>query len=115
MAASRAARGGDQDKPAPVALNLDTLEREGGAREPFVVVLASKRLLLSDPQEIDWQKLLTALRDPHVFFRLIVPPDDHELFFGAEMPGWKMNKLMEAYMAHYGLPSPGEANASLVS
>jgi hypothetical protein len=113
--AGRTPRGGQQDKPPPVALNLDTLEREGGTREPFVIVLGGERLLLSDPAEVDWQKLLTALRDPYVFFRLVIPPDDAETFFGTAMPGWKMNKLMQAYMAHYGLPSPGEANASPVS
>lgn len=112
MAASNGRR--QPDKPAPIALNLDTLEREGGATEPFAVVLGGERLLLSDPAEVDWQKLLAALRDPYVFFRLVIPPDDHEVFFGTAMPGWKMNKLMESYMAHYGLQSPGEANASPV-
>jgi hypothetical protein len=104
-----------QDKPAPVSLNLDTLEREGGTPEPFVVVLAGERLLLSDPAEVDWQKLMAAIRDPHVFFRLIIPPDDHKTFFDATLPGWKMNKLMQSYMEHYGLPSPGEAVASPAS
>jgi hypothetical protein len=108
----RPAAGRPEDQPAPVSLNLDTLEREGGTRPPFVVVLGGRRLLLSDPAEVDWQKLLVAMRDPHVFFRLIIPPDDHDAFFGAALPGWKMNQLMTTYMAHYGLPSPGEAIAS---
>lgn len=114
MAGSTRRQNGDQDKRAPIALNLDTLEREGGAPDPFVFVHGGERILLSDPQEIDWQKLLAALRDPMVFFRLVVPPDDHKVFFGTDMPGWKMNRLMQEYMTHYGLPSPGEATASLV-
>jgi hypothetical protein len=100
------------DKPAGVSLNLDTLEREGGPQDPFVLVLGGERILLSDAAEMDWQKLLASLNDPRVFFRLVIPPDDHKTFFGTDMSAWKMNKLMESYMAHYGLPSPGEANAS---
>lgn len=104
--------GQPQDKPEPVAMNLDTLEREGGTPGPFPIILSKKRILLSDPQEVDWQKLLAALRDPVVFFHLVIPPDDHRAFFGAHLPTWKMNRLMAGYMAHYGLPSPGEVSAS---
>jgi hypothetical protein len=100
------------DKPAPVALNLDTLEREGGPTDPFVFVHGGERILLSDPAEMDWQKLLNAMRDPVVFFQLVIPPDCRDAFFNAPMAGWKMNKLMQSYMAHYGMSSPGEANAS---
>ncbi|MFG3710883.1 hypothetical protein [Micromonospora sp. NPDC047730] len=94
-----------------VALDLDTLEREG-AKDPFTFRHGGKRFMMSDPQEIDWQKLLVALRDPVFFMTLALPADDREEFFSLDMPSWKMNRLVKAYSEHYGLPSPGEAAGS---
>ncbi|MFI7608782.1 hypothetical protein ACIBTV_27230 [Micromonospora sp. NPDC049366] len=94
-----------------VALDLDSLERED-SKGPFPFRHKGRRYLLSDPQEIDWQRLLIAQRDPVYFITLALPADDREAFFASEMPGWKMNKLMERYVKHYGLTSPGEAAGS---
>lgn len=93
------------------AMNLDELEREGGPRQPFDFVLDGKRYLLSDPQELDWQDVISAMSNPVMFFRLVLPAEDHVAFFRTKIPGWKMNALMEGYQTHYGLPSPGEAGA----
>jgi hypothetical protein len=91
------------------ALNLDILEREN-PKAPFDFVHHGRRYLLSDPQEIDWQRLLVAMRNPVLFVRLVLPPDDHREFFGTDLPAWKMNALMKAYQEHYGLPAAGEAD-----
>ncbi len=97
--------------PAPkVALNLDTLEREGGTPIPFDFLLAGERYLLSDPQEVDWQDLLTAMRSPVMFFRIVLPAEQHHKFFAARMPSWKMAHLMRRYQDHYGLPNGPEAD-----
>jgi hypothetical protein len=88
------------------ALDLDKLEREG-APKPFDFVLDGHRYLMSDPQEVDWQDMLAALQNPVMFFRLVLPADDQQQFFRTKLPAWRMNKLMQAYQDHYGLPSAG--------
>jgi hypothetical protein len=87
----------------PAALDLDALEREG-APTPFDFILEGKRYMLSDPQEVDWQDLLAALSNPHMFFRLVLPAEDHREFFETRLPSWKMRKLMARYQDHYGIP-----------
>lgn len=88
----------------PAALNLDTLEREG-APVPFDFIHDGKRFLLSDPKELDWQDVISAMSNPHMFFKLVLPAEDRRAFFESRMPTWKMNILMERYQDHYGLPS----------
>ncbi len=99
------------DNLPATALDLDALEREGGSPVPFVFQLSGKRYLLSDPKEIDWQDLVSALSSPYMFFKLMLPADDHEQFFSTKVPSWKLNALVEAYIKHYGLPNAGESNA----
>lgn len=93
-----------QKRAASSALDLDAMEREGST-EPFEFLLQGNRYLLSDPTEVDWQDLLAALGNPHMFFRLVLPPDDYREFFSTKLPSWKMNRLMDKYTDHYGLPS----------
>lgn len=99
-----------QEPPrAPAALNLNTLEREGGPKLPFDFDLGDKRYILSDPQEVDWQDLLLSMNNPVSFFRIVLPPDDHVSFFSTKLATWKMNVLMRQYQEHYGLPTGPEA------
>lgn len=91
-----------------VALDLDKLEREG-APIPFDFLLEGKRYIMSDPKDVDWQDLMAAMSSPTMFFRLVLPADDQQMFFQTRMAAWKMNKLMERYQEHYGLPSAGNA------
>lgn len=95
----------------PAALDLDKIEREGGSPKPFDFVLDGKRYVMSDPQEIDWQDLLSAMSNPVMFFRLVLPPDEQNEFFRTRLSAWRMNKLMTAYQDHYGLPSQGNPGA----
>lgn len=85
------------------ALNLDALEREG-APEPFEVFHGGRLYKLTDPKEIDWQDLIAALGNPALFFRRVLPESEWTTFMSTKMPTWKMNKLMEKYLQHYGLP-----------
>lgn len=96
--------GADATQTRPVALDLDKLEREG-APVPFDFTLEGRRYLMSDPKEVDWQDLLAAMSNPHMFFRLVLPPEDHQPFFETRLASWKMNKLMQRYQDHYGLPT----------
>lgn len=88
----------------PVAINLDGLEREGSPL-PFDFMLGGRRYLMSDPKEVDWQDLLAAMSNPIVFFRLVLPPEDRTAFFDTHLASWKMEKLINAYLEHYGLPT----------
>jgi hypothetical protein len=90
---------------SPAALDLDALEREGAAAQPFDFILGGKRYMMSDPQNVDWQQLISVMNNPHMFFRTVLPPEDHRTFFDAQLPSWKMRKLMDEYQAHYGIPS----------
>lgn len=103
-------------EPAPakqvsVALDLDALEREGAVAEPFTFQHLDHVYTMIDPQEIDWQDLLSGLRNPGLFVRYAMGLEDQKKFFGEKVPAWKMNKLMEAYQTHFGLPDLGNANA----
>lgn len=98
------------DKPTPISLNLDALEREG-TPDPFSIVLGGRRIIMADAQEVDWQTLMASMSAPRAFFRLIVPPDDQAHFFAASLPTWKMRSLMNAYTEHYGLTDEGNPAA----
>lgn len=87
----------------PAALDLDKLEREG-TPAPFDFILNERRYIMSDPQEVDWQDLMAAFSNPHMFFRLVLPPEDRSTFFDQRLPSWKMNKLVASYQDHYGIP-----------
>lgn len=98
------------DKPAPISLNLDSLEREG-APGPFVVVLGGDRYEFTDAQEIDWQELQSVLTDPATFFRKVLPGEQGKKFLAQKIATFKLRKLMDAYREHFGLVEPGEAAA----
>lgn len=95
-------------EPTTPALDLDKLEREG-APGTFDFTLEGRRYIMSDPKEVDWQDLLAAMSNPVMFFRLVLPADDQREFFQTRLPAWKMNKLMQSYQDHYGLPTVGNA------
>lgn len=94
-----------------VTLDLDALEREGAVDEPFTFRYKERDYEMIDPQEIDWQDLLSGLRNPGLFVRFAMSNEDQKNFFGERVPAWKMNALMQAYQEHFGLPDLGNANA----
>lgn len=96
---------------SPVALDLDTLEREGDTPGPFTFIHDGDTYSMVDPQEVDWQDLLSGLRNPVLFVRFAMSAEDQKRFFAKHVPAWKMNKLMGAYSDHFGLPDLGNANA----
>lgn len=105
--------GRSSDSPAPVALNLDKLEQEGGGPGPFVVVLGGRRLELIDAEELDWQIMHDlSERDVRQFMRLVVPEDDQDYFFSQKLSLRAMNTLQSSYRDFYGTTDQGEAAAS---
>lgn len=100
-----------QDKPPKVGLNLDALDREG-APEPFVVTFDGKPMTFKDAAEIDWQDLIRAQYDPRFFFTVSLSEADAKRFLEKKLPTWKMEKLMAAYNAHYGIDDMGKRDAS---
>ncbi len=101
----------DQTPTSKVSLDLDALEREGEAAGPFTFQHDGRSYTMLDPQDIDWQDLLAGFRNPALFIRFAMPLSDQKDFFGKRVPAWKMNKLMQAYQEHFGLPDLGNLNA----
>lgn len=83
-----------------VNLNLDQLERESKA--PFSFVHNEVRVEMTDPSEIDFKDLMT-IEHPANFLKFALSPEAKKLLAETEMPGWKFNKIIEAYMEYYGL------------
>lgn len=92
-----------QDKPT-IQLNLDTMERPAGQKkEEFSFVCAGKRMVMKDPEEIDWQDLVSVADNTSGLFRFALEREDYRLFMQQRMPMWKLNALGDAYNAHYEL------------
>lgn len=96
--------------PNSVTLDLDAIERPDPPGK-FSFKHKGYTYVANDPQEIDWQKLLLAMTNPVVFFKLVLQEEDVTRFLTSLMPTWKMRILMTEYREHYGIPEPGEADA----
>lgn len=95
-----------------MSFDLDALERED-AKEVFTATVGGKDVRFADPSDLDWQDVASInAADPEQFLSSVVHEDDSEHFFGESIPSWKLNKLLEAYLDHYGLAAPGETSAS---
>lgn len=99
-----------------VHFNLDTLEREN-EREPYAFVLGGRRWTTLDPQEMDWQDLAALdVRDFGDNFRVLLGAEAYAEFRQVKhVPQWKIERLNDAVMKHYGLINPGEADGSSTS
>lgn len=88
-----------------VALDLDTLEREGDIPEPFPIRVKGRVIVLRDIQELDWQDVAAIghSRNAHLFFQKAIHEDDYEHFISARIESWKMERLMQDYLTHYGV------------
>ena len=97
------------DKPT-IHLNLDKLER-GDAPEPLGVAYKGTYFVFVDPQELDYRAFDNlAAGDLVGQFRVLLSDDEQfEKFKAMKMELWRMRKLSEAIMEHYGM---GEGSAS---
>lgn len=97
------------DKPAGIALNLDTMKREGEVADDFVVVLEGKPRKFTDPFELDWQDA-AQINDPVAMFAKALSAQDHADLMAAKIPVWKINTLAETYMRHFGFDRDAQGN-----
>lgn len=111
--------GAEPELPAadttPVDLDLDALERDGKRPGPFTFRVEGEQFSLADPQDIDWQDLLVATRNPLMFIRYTLGEDEYKRFLRLKMPEWKMEKLMAAFFKHFGMTDSPEVRALLGS
>lgn len=93
------------DKPSPVGLNLDILEREGVVPPLFAFVSAGRRFEMRDPFDLsadEVQSLLTAGGDLPTAFTVLMGADEADEFLPA-VPLWKLTAVIEAWYGHYGI------------
>ena len=90
--------------PEPgVILDLDAEERAPqDVKPPFIVTIGGKNVTFADPTEIDWRDL-AAVEVPGDLLRVAMSKEDRKHLQDTALPGWKFNRLMEAYYSHYDL------------
>lgn len=90
--------------PEPgVILDLDLEERDPkDVKPPFVTKVNGRNITLADPGEIDW-KDLAGVEIPADLLHVAMSSEDRQHLWKADLPGWKFNRLMEAYYTHYDL------------
>lgn len=90
--------------PEPgVILDLDLETRPAkDVKPPFVVNVEGQKVTLADPSEIDWRDL-AVVEQPGDLLRVAMTREDRQYLQSLSLPGWKFNRLMEAYYAHYDL------------
>ena len=92
-----------------VHFSLDTYEREK-VYEPFAADLGGRRIVMTDPQELEWLDLAT-LESPAEFIDLCMGDEDREYLLSLKLKSWQLNGLMDAYMSHYGIGDRGKGRA----
>lgn len=101
----------DKSPDISVDLSLDDLEKEN-PRQPYRTKLRGRVITLNDPQDIDWLILMDIEDDPTQFVTNCMSEEDAEFFMEEPLESWKVNRLMEAFMRHYGLGSRGKGRGS---
>lgn len=99
--------------PASKPFDLDALEREG-TPEPFTFRAGGEKFTVTDMKERDWSDLAETQDEPKSWMRLYLG-DDFDRFAGlphGTVPSWKLEQLVGAINAHFGVGEPGEDNAS---
>ncbi len=99
------------DPTDKIDFNLDVVEREK-TYKPFVVGIGGRSVTMTDPSEFDW-KDLADIDQPVQFFKYACDAETRAFLLAQKIPGWKLGKLIEAYMAHYGLEAKGNVDGLL--
>jgi hypothetical protein len=87
--------------PQSFDLDLDSYQKPVEEQiAPFTVKLGQRIVTFNNPDEVDWKDLLD-ITDPVQFIRFSCSREDREFIFGQKLEGYKMAKLMEAYMTHF--------------
>lgn len=112
--------------PNNVKLNLDELDyesvdAEAAKRAPFTFQLGGREITMIDPSTLDWRDLME-IENPVYFLKYALSEEvpegqtvsDKEHVKAQAMPGWKLGKLIEGYIKHYGLDKQGNGVASRI-
>lgn len=103
-----------------IQLNLDSIEREQvrgipkPKAKPFAVSFLGTTLVFEDPLEIAAPILMRMEETPERFFRAALNDVhfEHIMANFDELPGWKLQALMQGYQDYYGLDGQGNARGS---
>ena len=107
---ARALSAVDGDTPGGVDFNMDTYEREGERPKPFTTVIGGRRIVLSDPTNLDWQDLAD-MDDPFELADKCMRPEDRDYFLEHRAPAYKLQAMAQAFQKHYGMGNAGNAGA----
>lgn len=97
-----------------IDLDLDALERpEDQKAEEFAFNWKGRRIVLSDPAELDYRQLLE-IDNPLGFLRYTASQSDRDFLASdaGKMEGWRMGVLIEKYYKHFNL-GQGENRSKL--
>ncbi|NUO57310.1 MAG: hypothetical protein HOV78_11640 [Hamadaea sp.] len=100
-AAKRTTASRTSDKPASVAFNFDTYQRESPI-DPFVIVIGGKRYESRDPLDLDFRALNALLDSPDMLFQELFDGDAEEIL-KQHIPLGALGKFVEAIGQHFGL------------
>lgn len=95
--------------PQPtVMLDLDAEVRDDPQAnlEPFRFNHAGNLVTLTDPQELDWQVVAYAQENPALMIDAALSKGDRAHVAENPIPLWKMGRVVDKYMAYYGLEDP---------
>lgn len=92
-----------KNDPEPTMFDLDALENEGADKPSFQFRHEGVEYAMSSPKDVGWQTLLASRSNPVLMFRSTMSEEDCDSFLAEDVPGWKIEALMDAYMKHYGL------------
>lgn len=97
-----------------VVFDLDLVENDRGDEKPFVARINEREIAFQNPKDVDWVVLADLGDDPVEFVQVCVKDEkDADWLITQELPAWKADKLVDAFMRHYGISSRrGNRNAS---
>lgn len=88
--------------PEPgVVLDLDA-ETRPDAPPPYVIKVNGKSITFADPDEVDWQDLVS-ISIPADLLRVSLSKEDRKHLNDAKLPTWKFRKVIDGYYEHYNL------------
>jgi hypothetical protein len=96
------------DKPAAPALNLAKLERENEPGDFVIVGKSGTRIQFLDTLEVDYEAFTIMDRSGTPFIEAILDEDNLKAFKAEKIPMWQVAQITQAYVAHFGVGSPGE-------
>lgn len=99
-------------KSENVTINLDTIEYE--KKDEFSFVLAGRRIVLTDPNLVDWKILAEMQRPIELLKHVTVSDEDRTWLREHPLPIEGLHQLMDKYAKHYGLPEMGKGAGSVI-